>query len=70
VVTALLWDLLKHGEVDGCIVTRMNPDRPWHGEVFIARTYEDLLSSQQSKYIVIPVNSILAEIRHLPQRSG
>jgi len=66
VVTALLWDLLKHGVVDGCIVTRMNPKKPWHGEVFIARTYEDLLSSQQSKYIVIPVNSILAEIRDLP----
>ncbi|NOZ37521.1 MAG: 4Fe-4S dicluster domain-containing protein [Gammaproteobacteria bacterium] len=66
VVTALLWDLLKHGTVDGCIVTRMNPDTPWHGEVFIARTYEELLMSQQSKYIVIPVNSILAEIRDLP----
>lgn len=66
VVTALLWDLLKRGAVDGCIVTRMNPQRPWHGEVFIARSYEDLLSSQQSKYIVIPVNSILQEIRDLP----
>jgi coenzyme F420 hydrogenase subunit beta len=66
VVTALLWDLLKHGTVDGCIVTRMSPKNPWHGEVFIARTYEDLLSSQQSKYIVIPVNSILSEIRDLP----
>lgn len=66
VVTALLWDLLKSGIVEGCIVTRMNPKTPWHGEVFIARTYEDLLSSQQSKYIVIPVNSILAEIRNLP----
>ena len=66
VVTALLWDLLKHGKVDGCIATRMNPDKPWHGEVFIARTYEELLTSQQSKYIVIPVNSVLAEIRDLP----
>ena len=63
VVTALLWDMLKRGVVDGCVVTRMNPERPWHGEVFIARTYEELLSSQQSKYIVIPVNSILQEIR-------
>jgi len=66
VVTALLWDLLRRKLVDGCIVTRMKPDKPWHGEVFVARTYEDLLQSQQSKYIVIPVNSILAEIRHLP----
>jgi len=65
VVTALLWGLLNRGVVDGCIVTRMNPERPWHGEVFVARTYEELLESQQSKYIVIPVNSILREIRKL-----
>jgi len=53
VITALLWDLLKHGEVDGCIVTRMNPERPWLGEPFIARTYEDLLASQGSKYSIV-----------------
>ena len=68
VVTALLWDLLKSGAVDGCIVTRMNPEKPWHGEVYIARTYDELLVSQQSKYIVIPVNSILKQIRDLPGR--
>ncbi len=65
VVTALLWDELKRGVVDGCVVTRMDPNRPWHGEVFIARTFEELLASQQSKYIVIPVNSILQKIRTL-----
>jgi len=63
VVTALLWDLLKRGVVDGCVVTRMNPERPWHGEAFIARTYKELLASQQSKYIIIPVNAVLQEIR-------
>ena len=61
VVTALLWDQLKHGEVDGCIVTRMNPDRPWRGEPFIARSREDLLASQGSKYSIVPVNAILRE---------
>src|SRR3990172_5655519 len=66
VITGLLWDLLKRKVVDGCIVTRMNPKQPYYGEVFIARTYEDLLQSQQSKYIVIPVNSILKEIQDLP----
>lgn len=68
VITALLWSLLKRGEVDGCIVTRMNPARPWEGEVFIARTYEELLQSQQSKYIIIPVNQILGQIRELEGR--
>ena len=44
----------------------MNPKKPYHGEVFIARTYEELLESQQSKYIVIPVNAILKEVKDLP----
>ncbi len=65
VITALLWSMLKRGEVDGCVVTRMNPKRPWQGEVFIARTYEELLQSQQSKYVIIPVNQILQELRPL-----
>lgn len=68
VITALLWDLLRRGVVDGCIVTRMDPKKPWVGEAFIARTYEDLLQSQQSKYIVIPLNSILAKVRGLSGR--
>ncbi len=65
VVTALAWHLLKTGAVDGCIVTRMKPERPWEGEVFIARNYKELLSSQQSKYTIIPVNTIFQEIRRL-----
>ena len=65
VVTALAWHLLNSGTVQGCIVTRMNPERPWQGEVFIARTFEDLLTSQQSKYTIIPVNTIFQEIKDL-----
>lgn len=63
VITALLWDQLKHGDVDGCIVTRMNPEQPWRGEPFIARTYEDLLASQGSKYSIVPVNAIFQEVK-------
>ena len=65
VVTALLWDQLKHNDVEGCIATRMNPDRPWEGEYFIARSYEDMLLSQGSRYTIIPLNAVLAEIRSL-----
>ena len=66
IVTALCWDLLKHGDVDGCIVARMRRDKPWRGEHFIARTYEDLLESQGSKYLIIPINQVFQEIRELP----
>ncbi len=68
IVTALCWDLLKHGDVDGCIVARMNPDVPWRGEAFIARSYEELLESQGSKYTIVPVNAIFQEVRRLPGR--
>jgi coenzyme F420 hydrogenase subunit beta len=68
VITALMWDLLNRGIVDGCIVTRIKPQQPWHGEVFIARTYEELRSSQQSKYIIIPTNEIIQKVRQEPGR--
>ena len=66
VVTAILWDMLKSGEIDGCIVTRMHKDYPWLGEPFIARNYNDLLQSMGSRYVVIPLNSILQTIRSEP----
>ena len=68
VITALLADQLRRGAVDGCVVTRMIPGRPWHGEPYIARTVEALRESQQSRYIVIPLNAILQEIRRTPGR--
>lgn len=63
VVTAILWDLLQAGEVDGCVVARMSAKRPWLAEPFIARTYQDLIGSQGSKYLVIALNSMLEAIR-------
>jgi len=68
VITALLDDQLRRGAVDGCVVTRMIPGRPWHAEAFIARTPDELAQSQQSRYIVIPLNAALREIRDRPGR--
>ena len=65
VVTALLWDQLKHGDVEGCLATRMNPERPWEGEYFVARSYEDMLTSQGSRYTIIPLNAVFAELREM-----
>jgi len=62
VITALLWDLLEHKDIDGCVVTRMKPDQPWVGEAFMATTYEDLLASQGSKYTIIPLNAMIETI--------
>ncbi|OQA27531.1 MAG: coenzyme F420-reducing hydrogenase subunit beta [Verrucomicrobia bacterium ADurb.Bin345] len=68
VVTALLAHLLNSGAVDGCLVTRMNPEQPWLGESFIARSVEDLRASQGSRYQIIPHNAIWAEVRKLKGR--
>ncbi len=66
VVTGLLYHLLKTGQVDGCLVTRMNHAKPWLGEPFIATTYEELCESQGSRYSIIPVNTLWAELRDRP----
>jgi coenzyme F420 hydrogenase subunit beta len=63
VATSILWNLLKNHIVDGCIVTRMNREKPWIGECFIARNHEDLLQSQGARYMIIPVNHILQQVR-------
>lgn len=47
VVTGLLAHLLKTGVVDGCLVTRMNKERPWMGEPFIATTHRSRLQPPQ-----------------------
>lgn len=68
VVTGLLAHWLRSGAVDGCLVTRMNRERPWEGEPFIATTEEELRASQGSRYHIIPVNSLWAQLRTRPGR--
>ncbi len=67
-VTGLLNHLLKTGAVDGCLVTRMNRERPWVAEPFIATTFEELRASQGSRYAIIPMNKLWRELRHRPGR--
>jgi coenzyme F420 hydrogenase subunit beta len=66
IITALALFLLQEKLVDGCIVTRMDENDPLYGRVYIARNRNDLLSSQQSKYQPLPVNSIFQQLKTLP----
>lgn len=68
VVTGLMAHWLRSGAVDGCLVTRMNRERPWEGEPFIATTEEELRRSQGSRYHIIPVNALWAELQKRPGR--
>ncbi|HAL91923.1 MAG TPA: hypothetical protein DCM68_02725 [Verrucomicrobia bacterium] len=67
-MTGLLHHLLKTGAVDGCLVTRMDRERPWAAEPFIATTFEELCASQGSRYSVIPLNRLWSEVRQRPGR--
>ncbi|KXS43609.1 MAG: coenzyme F420 hydrogenase beta subunit [Methanolobus sp. T82-4] len=62
VVTTLLIYLIENKLVDGVVVTGMDPERPWHYKVKIARTKDEICNAIQSKYSLVPVNEILKEI--------
>jgi coenzyme F420 hydrogenase subunit beta len=62
VVTSLLIFLLDKGLIDGAIVVCMKDKEPWNYEVKIARTKTEILNASQSKYSLIPLNTILSKI--------
>ena len=61
IVTALLITALRKGEIDGAIVTRMNPDSPLEPLSFLARTEEDIVAAAGSKYCPVAANLTLRE---------
>jgi coenzyme F420 hydrogenase subunit beta len=62
VVTAVLCDLLKRGEITGAIVLDSHPDAPWRPWPRIARTREEIVHAAQSKYCLTPTNVAIKEI--------
>lgn len=61
VITAILKHLLETKEVDGVACLIDDPLRPLQPRPVIATTWETLKLSQQSKYSLAPVNTILRE---------
>lgn len=62
VVTGLLVYALEQGIIDGALVTRMNRDRPWEPEPFIAKTREEIIEASTSKYCPVPANIMIKEL--------
>lgn len=62
VVTGLLIYALEQGIIDGALVTRMNRDRPWEPEPFIAKTREEIIEASTSKYCPVPANIMIKEL--------
>lgn len=59
ILSAVLIYLLENKRIDGAVVTRMSPSKPWLTEPFIATSREEILEGAQSKYIITSVNEIL-----------
>jgi coenzyme F420 hydrogenase subunit beta len=62
VVTGILVELLRQGKIDGALVVKMSIERPFEPQIFIARTEQEIISAQQSKYLPVPMNAALKQI--------
>ena len=63
VVTQICLDLLEGKRVDGVVATRAKRDVPYEFEPFIATNAEEIMRAAQSKYVIIPANGIIREIK-------
>jgi len=61
-VTETILYLLDKGLINGAIVTHMKPDDPLQTETYIARTTEQVLSAQGSKYCPVAACSIFKTV--------
>ncbi len=67
-VTQLLIDMLERHQIGGAVVTRSKDNIPYEFETHIATTREEILEAAQSKYMIIPVNRIVKEIKQQEER--
>ncbi len=61
IISALLIYLLEQKKIDGAVVLRMSPEKPWLSEPHIATTKAEILDAAQSKYTISSVNEILSQ---------
>jgi len=62
-VTGLLLYLLEKGEIEGAIVVRMDPERPYLSQGTLATTAKEIRDAAQSKYCLTPSMEVLRELR-------
>ena len=67
-VTGFLSYLLENDHIDAAVVTSVEPDRPWRFVPAIVRDKQQIINAANSKYSVVPVNSILSELKKQPGR--
>lgn len=62
-VTGLLLYLLAKGDIQGALVVRMDPQRPYQSQGILATTPEEIRDAAQSKYCITPSMEVLWELR-------
>ena len=68
IATALLCHALGNDLIDAAIVVRMRPDAPLVPEAFVAETPDAVRGAMGSKYLPVPLNSLLARVIENPRR--
>ncbi len=68
VTSAIILNALENDIIDTAIVAVMSNDGTIHGDVMLAYTKEDILRSQQSKYIPIPLLTALSQVKERNER--
>jgi len=61
-VTIVLAYLMETGKIDGAVVVRADEDNIPYVKPFIAKTKQDLIQAQKSKYVPVNLMSIFSEI--------
>lgn len=65
IVSSILTFLLEKHLINGAIVTGMDRTYPWKAKTKIATRPEEVYDAKQSKYVVVPTNSLLQGIRNV-----
>jgi len=66
--TSLIIHALESNLADGVMVTRMSKDDPFRAEAVIARSPADVLGAAGSKYLPVPLNTLLAQVSESDDR--
>jgi len=61
VISALLIYALEKGIIDTAVVTGMSVQQPWRVAPKIATSREEIIANAQSRYAMVPTNSIIKE---------
>ncbi|MCM1252772.1 MAG: Coenzyme F420 hydrogenase/dehydrogenase, beta subunit C-terminal domain [Clostridium sp.] len=63
VITQLLLFLLEKNVVEGVVGVRRKKNSPCEFESFIAKNREQIIEAAQSKYVMLPVNQVIRDIK-------